>query len=476
MLSYPVAHPGDVMAHKILLLVLFAVTLGLACFIIFTLQRSRRLYWERYFLFKGRIMPPLLSLWFGERVRAARRSASRKRPKFFFWWIRKNVLILTCALGAYVMVVGGAIYTKRIFWPQPVATHRLADAVAVPEEYKKLRRTYIELSAAVEKHPGDVPLLLQLAQTQRDMGSLRPAMQTYRKVLMVHPNSPEGLYGLGALAAAVGEVNLATLKANELAQLRPNKPESHLILAQLALRAGNKKLSADQLRAALEKDPANLEARELLVTLSLMQKSYVVAVREAEAGMKFAPASTTMPLLLARGLAGAGRSSEALALLRSVSTKQPTAAAPFLLMAELQVQRGEFVPAIVTYEEVLKRTPNDMASMNNIALLIADHGYELERASALAAELYTKNPKNPGVIDTMGWVLFKQGKQEQALALLQMAAAGAPKNPVHRYHYGVALLKGGDVTVGRRELAEALKLSGTFDGAAQAKALLARKR
>ena len=463
------------MAHKLLLLVLCFITLCLVGFVIFTLLRSRRGYWTRYFLFKGQLQPPLYELWFGDRVRAARRTASRKRPRFFFWWLKKNVVLLFCAVCIYVVAVGGAIYAKKVFWPQPVATHRLGEAVAVSEEYKKLRKTYIELTAAVEKHPGDVSLLLQLAKTQREMGSLQPAMQTYRKVLMADPRSPEALYGLGALAAAVGEVNLATLKANELALLRPNKPEPHLILAQLALRAGNKELTAVQLRAALGKEPANLEARELLVTLLLLQHSYAVAVREAEAGMKLAPDSATMPLLLARSLAGAGQSSEALAFLRSVAAKQQTAAAPLLLMAELQVQRGEFVPAIMSYEEVLKRTPNEMVAMNNMANLIADHGYELDRAAALASMLYTRNPRDPGVIDTMGWILFKQGKQEQALALLQMAAGGAPKNPVHRYHYGVALLKGGDIVAGRRELAEALKLSGTFDGAVRAKALLARK-
>jgi predicted Zn-dependent protease len=113
--------------------------------------------------------------------------------------------------------------------------------------------------------------------------------------------------------------------------------------------------------------------------------------------------------------------------------------------------------------------------MNNIALLIADHGYELERAADLASRLYTHYPKDPAVVDTMGWVLFKQGKLDQALPLLRFAATGAPNNPVHRYHYGAALLKVGQTAAGRKELETALKISRDFDGAAQARALLGRK-
>ena len=310
------------------------------------------------------------------------------------------------------------------------------------------------------------------------MKSFRPAMQTYRKVLLLQPRSPEALFGLGQLAATVGEINLATLKANELAQIQPQKPESHLILAQVELQAGHKAQAEAQWRMALRKAPANQEAREQLVALLLSQRSYVVAVREAEAGMKLTPENLTLPLLLADCLNGMGKSSDALAILRDVAARDQTGTAALLQIAGLQVQRGEFVPAIMSYEEVLKRNPNDMVAMNNSALLIADHGYELDRAVALASKLYANNPKNPGVMDTMGWVLFKQAKQdkqEQAVTLLQMAVAGAPNNPVHHYHYGAALLKAGNDAAGHQELSEALKLSENFDGADRARALLAKK-
>ena len=90
----------------------------------------------------------------------------------------------------------------------------------------------------------------------------------------------------------------------------------------------------------------------------------------------------------------------------------------------------------------------------------------------MAARMYAKYPGDPAPADTLGWVLFNQGKLAQALPLLRFAAVGAPRNPTHRYHYGAALLKDGQTEAGRNELAAALQLSGGLDGVDRARALL----
>jgi cytoskeletal protein CcmA (bactofilin family) len=50
-----------------------------------------------------------------------------------------------------------------------------------------------------------------------------------------------------------------------------------------------------------------------------------------------------------------------------------------------------------------------------------------------------------------------------------------PGNPVHRYHLGAALQKSGNQAAGRKELETSLQISGNFDGAVKARALLAEK-
>ena len=76
----------------------------------------------------------------------------------------------------------------------------------------------------------------------------------------------------------------------------------------------------------------------------------------------------------------------------------------------------------------------------------------------------------------LGWTLFRQGKIDTALPLLRQATVGMPGNPLHHYHLGVALLKNGQQDAGKKELAAALRISSTFDGAPQARDLMQQRK
>ena len=81
-------------------------------------------------------------------------------------------------------------------------------------------------------------------------------------------------------------------------------------------------------------------------------------------------------------------------------------------------------------------------------------------------------PENPMVIDTLGWVFFKQGKFEEALPLLRDARLRAPGNAEIRYHLARVLTATGRKSEAKRELQEALRLATKFEGADDARALL----
>ncbi len=61
-------------------------------------------------------------------------------------------------------------------------------------------------------------------------------------------------------------------------------------------------------------------------------------------------------------------------------------------------------------------------------------------------------PENSGVIDTLGWILVKQGKHEQGIELLRKALELSPDSPDMRYHLAYALAATGDEQRARNEL------------------------
>jgi Flp pilus assembly protein TadD len=441
------------MSSKALLMVSIFSSLGLVAFIGNTLKLARRRYLRRYEL---------------------KEVASKQ--SFIRYWLKKYRLSLSIAIGCYLILVGTTAYLGSLRYRAPKTKQYAANLQNKAEQQKQLWKEYVELSSAAETDTENAELLLKLAQMQRNLGLGRKALATYQKVLYLDSSSLTATYELGCLAAILGETSLARNQVNSLSSRWPTMPEQHLLQAVIAFRSGNPSQAREQWRAALAKDPSNQEARNLLITTYLKQHLYADAAQLAQAGLSLDPSDTDLHLKLAESLVGLGRVADAQTTLRVAVELDSTSPAPVLMMGELQVLQHDYLSAIKSYEEVLKRSPDHVLAMNNIAQLTADHGYEYERAATLASRMYAKFPNDPAVADTLGWVLFKQGKLYQGLPLLMFASASAPNNPAHRYHLGAALIKNGQIATGRKELEAALKLSKDFDGASQARILLAEYR
>jgi tetratricopeptide (TPR) repeat protein len=82
-------------------------------------------------------------------------------------------------------------------------------------------------------------------------------------------------------------------------------------------------------------------------------------------------------------------------------------------------------------------------------------------------------PKRPEAQDTLGWIYYKKGLFEHAVASFERASAIAPDNPVYQYHLGLAQAKAGKVEQARESLRRALTLKSDFNGAADARKALA---
>ena len=75
--------------------------------------------------------------------------------------------------------------------------------------------------------------------------------------------------------------------------------------------------------------------------------------------------------------------------------------------------------------------------------------------------------------DTLGWVYYKKGLYDSAIAEFKASLAKAPENPTIMYHLGLAYAKKGETDKARAELERALRLGDKFDGAGEAKKALA---
>src|SRR5262249_53351696 len=96
----------------------------------------------------------------------------------------------------------------------------------------------------------------------------------------------------------------------------------------------------------------------------------------------------------------------------------------------------------------------------------------LDEALGLARIASDKQPGNPSVLDTTGWVYYKRGAYASAVDMFEQCVGKDTKNPVYRYHLGMSYFKLGDREKAKTALSEALKISQSFDGADEARSTL----
>jgi Tfp pilus assembly protein PilF len=92
-------------------------------------------------------------------------------------------------------------------------------------------------------------------------------------------------------------------------------------------------------------------------------------------------------------------------------------------MATTYEEQGHLSAALRELKEILKARPDDPAALNAYGYTLADHNRALAHARALIERAYAAAPKNAAILDSLGWVLYRQGHNEQALRYLTAAYA-----------------------------------------------------
>lgn len=105
-----------------------------------------------------------------------------------------------------------------------------------------------------------------------------------------------------------------------------------------------------------------------------------------------------------------------------------------LLAAELgNIEVAEYDLRIVLADE-----PDNAAALNALGYTLADRTDRFEEAEALIRRAYELQPNDASIIDSMGWVAYRQGRLEESETFLRQAWS-LDKNPEIAAHLGEVL-------------------------------------
>ena len=299
------------------------------------------------------------------------------------------------------------------------------------------------------------------------------ALDAYRKLAVTAPKDPRGPYFVGIALLAQGKRPEARKFFQDALNLAPAYVEPLVQLARLDLGEKRPEAAAARVRRQITAVPTSGPFQHLLGNILEVQKEPVLAEGAYLKAIELDPRLPGPYLDLARLYGRAGRYDQALAKTDEALKTNPRNLGALMLTGMFQERRGDTAKAEATYAKILEINPRFAPAANNLAYLLADRGADMERALRLAQVARETAPDEPLIADTLGWILYKRGVYQRAVALLREGAGKLPDNPVIQYHLGAASARAGDPETARKALNSALKLSSDFPGRADAQRTLA---
>jgi tetratricopeptide (TPR) repeat protein len=354
------------------------------------------------------------------------------------------------------------------------------------------------LNEAIGIDPNFTDAILRLAELNTQVRAFQPAIESLEGLIARQPSSVDALALLSMAYLAKGESLKATDAARRIAAFAPRDARGPHLTALGLLQQGRRAEATQQFEAALVLAPAAMEPMTALVAEALSGKRSDAALDRVKQQIVRVPTSGRLHELLgvvhaARGetalaeaaflkalevdpsqlsaymalghlYATTGRHADALARLGEVLKANPNNLAALVRVAMLHEKQGNFPKAQEAYERALAVAPRFTPAANNLAYLYAERVGNLERALQLAQIAREGAPDDPHVADTLGWILYRRGVYQPALALLRESAAKLTENPEVQYHLGMAAFQTGDREGARKALTRAVDSPLSFGG------------
>lgn len=151
-----------------------------------------------------------------------------------------------------------------------------------------------------------------------------------------------------------------------------------------------------------------------------------------------------------------GRGSEARAVYDRALSYLPDDTRLLYSRALLAAAGGDVKVAEADLRNVIDQEPENAAALNALGYTLADRTPRLKEALKLIEQAYALSPDEPSIIDSMGWVQFRLGRKEEAVATLKRAYDTFP-DPEVAAHYAEALWATGRRDMANKVLADALR-------------------
>ncbi len=282
----------------------------------------------------------------------------------------------------------------------------------------------VHLQAFVERNPMARDVKLHLARALVSEKRYDEARQLFNQLLQGFPDNPDVVYPVALLALQQNDLAVAEAQFKHLLTLSiPDKSIAYYYLAQIAEEKGRTDEALDLY--------AKVESGDQMV-LARMRSAQILAGQDrldearkllSEAKVDSEAQSLQLAVAEAALLRKAKQPQAAFDLLDALLEKQldnPELLYETALLAERLNQMGIME---LRLRRLIELQPENAQAHNALGYSLADRGIRLTEARELIEKALTLLPNDTFILDSLGWVLYRQGDLPGGLAALERAYA-----------------------------------------------------
>ncbi len=306
----------------------------------------------------------------------------------------------------------------------------------------ELYSAYEQMAFALEMNPG-IELELELVSLIASAGEYAEALERLERLQSRFPGSPDLQHTRALILMQAGEPQLARLEFTELLADAFFVNECFWYLGQFALQEGGYRQAIryfSRINSGGWLVPSRVASSQAYLALGELEMALAVQREFAADYPKYA-FETFVPR--AEILYAIGRQTDALAAIEAARQYQPWNAELYMYEGGLHEQSGDLNAAIKSFEQAVKYAPDNATALNALGYTLTVTTRRYKDAYGYISRALELEPENPAIMDSMGWVLYKQGKLAEAREWLERAYAKL-SDPEVAAHRGELLWAQGD--------------------------------
>ncbi len=236
-----------------------------------------------------------------------------------------------------------------------------------------------------------------------------------------HPFDGDLWLAHALLALQDQHLSAAAASLNMLLKLQQHENDAHYYLGQIDL-VNHKDVDALDQFDAVTSGPDYLPALQASASLREKMNQTPQALALIKHALVLHPDYyTPLTLIESDVLMTTHQDAQAAALLEDGLHRFPDNTDLLYARAMLAVDQNDLQKFETDIRKVLAKDPHNAVALNALGYTLADRTTRYQEAYAYIQEALKLTPKDPAIIDSMGWVEYRLGHREQAETLLRQA-------------------------------------------------------